>query len=155
MSNENETTGGEHNAEKRPHYELLESLPIERPIKIVWDKTICKIRVGDKIETMEVDEKSMPKCAQLPCIYLSIPEFNRGLESYIDYLNQTKNEGRHEIRTIKDKENQIALQAILDVCNLKTKNTQNMTNTELGKFIFEIKSCFEKSIDKNTHNYNP
>jgi len=111
MSNETKTTGGEHNAE-RPYYERLET-PIEKPIKIVWDEITCKIRVGDKIETMEVDRHSLPKNLQSPCIYLSIPEFNRGLESYIDYLNQTKNDGRLEARTIKDRENQKIVDAII------------------------------------------
>ena len=37
---------------------------------------------------------------------LSLPESLRVIEATAKYLNQTKNEGRHEIRTIKDKENQ-------------------------------------------------
>jgi len=39
-------------------------------------------------------------------IQLSLPEAVRVMEETVKFLNQTKNEGRHEQRTIKDKENQ-------------------------------------------------
>lgn len=144
MNEKNETTGGEHNADTIADSEIIET-PIH--IKRGALTTVTNTITDGKVHTLESSECEI--------LSLSLSEALRVIEATVKFLNQTKNEGRHEIRTNKDKENQKALQGILDVCNGKQEDSQHMDKTELGKFIFEIKNIFSTTIDKNTHTYIP
>lgn len=100
MSNEkNETTGGEHNAEEKP-------IKIEKDTDthIVLPTNFGELNVGVNLDesieegTIEIHDKEYYE--------LSLSEALRVIEATVKFLNQTKNEGRQEIRTNKDKENQ-------------------------------------------------
>ncbi len=73
----------------------------EKPIKIQRDVVYTPHQ--DSLDTLTSHQ---PEPYKHEYLELSISETNRVIEAYIKYLNQTKNEGRHEIRSIKDKENQ-------------------------------------------------
>lgn len=92
MNEKNETTGGEHNAEK--------------PIKILRDPDtyIPGLNIGVKFdETMDKGEVVIKNIEELE---LTLPEALRLVEALTKQLGQLNNQTQQQIRTIKDKENQ-------------------------------------------------
>ena len=113
MSNEkNETTGGEHNA--------------DRPIKTQLDLPYFKEKGIRELvySPFEIFEGS-PTLGNT--IKLSLSESLRVIEATVKYLNQTKDEGRHEIRTLKDKDNQKVVNILLK--QYKTAKASLKSNT--------------------------
>lgn len=161
MSNEkNETTGGEHNAEKEqpcskcgtpiigkgeedeicfdcylyPPNKTSDEYYSKRPIKIQKDGRVyhnCQSLGGISAFISKSGEK----------IELSLRDSLRVIEATVKYLNQTKNEGRHETRTIKDKENQKKIDELLETTHttkddkvFTVKNIQ-FTSNNVGEIL--------------------
>lgn len=101
------TTGGEHNAEK--------------PIKIERDVRTSAYYIPDYSKPNEGRTRvSYQTPENLPKLDgneldLTLSEALRVIEATVKFLNQTKNDGRQEQRTIKDKENQNRIDR-LDEC---------------------------------------
>lgn len=68
-----------------------------KPIEIQRDKKWCMEHQIDNVKSTWYGQDTLE---------ISLSEALRVIEGAVKYLNQTKNEGRQEIRTLKDKENQ-------------------------------------------------
>jgi len=108
MSNENEKSMGS-------------GQPLEDKIFISRDEKEVFEYLGDDGEKYT---KVISKTLEL-----SLSESLRVIEATVKYLNQTKNEGRHEQRTIKDKENQETINKILQI--LKCREKPNSEDRQL------------------------
>ena len=123
MSNENETTGSEHNAEiqeckickieficPKGKVDLCQDC-YNKPIQIERDVSTFSWtgRLDKEIHSpgrFSYDTPDNHPKLEGNELKLTLAEANRVNEATLKFLNQTKNEGRHEVRTIKDKENQ-------------------------------------------------
>ena len=103
MSNENENRIGS-------------GSPLEKPIKINRDfEDKMSATITAEIDGNSLTEKDFTITSQTSEeIELTLSEALRVIGATVKFLNQTKDEGRHEIRTIKDKENQKKLNQIRD-----------------------------------------
>ena len=132
MSNENENRIGS-------------GSPLEKPIKIYRDfEGEISAIISGQVDGIRVNPKDWSITGETNKeVKLSLREALRVIEATVKFLNQTKNEGRNEARTIKDKENQHKLNQIRD--ELVDEGFNNITMVEAYKKISRIMSIkFDK-----------
>ena len=128
--------------------------PLKKPIIVEHDTTEFHIgRFGyNRIELdkllKDMDPTQFPATLEpMPIeeeIELTLSEALRVIEATVKYLNQTKDEGRHEIRTIKDKENQKIVDELKkQFCNLDISSVTTTISYALANL---VKQAIGKNI---------